>query len=109
MVDNYTCYCPRRGWKTCHTEFRVTAEEGGTVTVSIDDVPNSVGGPPNSVHIQLVACGDGRQIGDTAGWDRNEDGVSKILAKDVPVDSCFQLRVSADSWNWFTIRGQVTH
>ena len=109
MVDDYTCYCPRRGWKTCHTEFRTTAEEGGTVTVSIDDVPNSVGRAPNSVHIQLVGCGAGTQIGDTAGWDRDEDGVSKVLAKDVPVDTCFQLRLSADSIHWFTIRGQVIH
>jgi hypothetical protein len=109
MVDDYRCWVPRSGWKTCHEQFVVTEEAGGTITVSITEVPNSVGDPPNSIHIQAVTCGEESQIGDTAGWDRDEVGVSKVLAKDVPVGTCFQLRLSADSWNWFTIEGQVIH
>ena len=109
MVDDFRCYCPRRGWKTCHQRFIVTAEAGGTITVSINEVPNSVGAPPRSVHAQVVRCGDETQIGDTAGWDRDEDGVSKVLAKDVAIDTCFQLRLSADGFNWFTIEGEVIH
>ncbi|MGH9022031.1 MAG: hypothetical protein ACRDV9_02865 [Acidimicrobiia bacterium] len=102
MKDAFMCGVDRFGWVTCGPEYKISADNGGTIDVTLTRVPKST-------HVKAIHCNGDGDIGHSRGWGHGEEGQKASVAVGVDQGACFKLVFSGDGPWEYNVEGFVEY
>lgn len=102
MRSEFKCGVDRFGWVTCESEYTISRENGGTIDVTLTDVPKKT-------HVKAIHCNGDGDIGHSRGWAPGEEGETASVAVGLEAGMCFKLVFSGDGPWEYDVRGFVEY
>jgi hypothetical protein len=93
----------RTGSTTLPTRYAVWPESAGRIEVELID-------NPRDLRITAVSCGADHRGGPPVGPEvliEANDHTRLPIAESLPEGTCFQIRIGADTFDYFDVRGMV--